>query len=78
MFLFTLACDCQFRGGVSLEDAHSLYNAKENSTQSKFPISKLKRIVLCGQWNGSLTLQEAWSAYNAFCIIEKGAGDLQN
>ena len=80
-FLTTLVVSCQERGGYTLDDAVSLQSALTylQNTDTVLPdtdrskeqvhIECVCRLLLKSQSQGNLTLQEAWTTYNAMAVV---------
>ena len=88
-YLLDLACECQYRGGYTLEEAVTLNSIRQRLLQNdtddndKTATSDadrerdknandeavVQRLVLQAQANGKLSLEEAWTAYNAIKML---------
>jgi hypothetical protein len=83
-YLLQLACECHVRGGFTLADSIALHRAKQQLEQPPPPDDALpgsssnneaartvERYVLQAQRLGTMSLHEAWSAYNALKLVER-------
>lgn len=80
-FLTTLVMSCQERGGYTLDDAVSLQSAltylqntdtarpDTNRSKEQVHIECVCQLLLKSQSQGNLTLQEAWTTYNAMAVV---------
>lgn len=82
-FLTTLVMSCQERGGYTLDDAVSLQSAltylqntdmvlpdtDRSRSKEQVHIECVCRLLLKSQSQGNLTLQEAWTTYNAMAVV---------
>ena len=82
-YLLKLACSCQVRGGYTLDEAVFLHRlrtqlaATETETVAAPPcaceadVLALQNLILQAQANGKLSLEEAWTAFNAITLLSK-------
>jgi hypothetical protein len=74
-FMMTLVVACQERGGYTLDEAVQLQKAvqhlRENSsaTHEASHVRCVAKLLLKSQSQGRLTLEEAWTTFNALSLV---------
>ena len=76
-YLLTLLSECNLRGGFTLDEAVKLskvradVNARSVRTLHPSEIALVRSMVCVSQSMGKLSLEEAWTAYNALHILQQ-------